>query len=54
MLAVAAYTDLRWLLVPIWAVALALALSLGAIFFILDWGPAGCWLAWRWEDCSSH
>lgn len=37
VLAVAAYTDLRWLLVPNWAVMPALALSLGAVFFLPDW-----------------
>ena len=37
VLAVAAYTDLRWLMVPNWAVMPALALSTGVIFFLPDW-----------------
>ncbi len=37
VLAVAAYTDLRWLMVPNWAVMPALALSLVAVFFLSDW-----------------
>lgn len=36
-LAVAAYTDLRWLTVPNWAVMPALAVSVVAIFFLPDW-----------------
>lgn len=37
VLAIAAYTDLRWLTVPNWAVMPALALSLGMVFFLPDW-----------------
>ena len=37
VLAVAAYTDLRWLLVPNWAVMPALGLSLVAVLFLPDW-----------------
>ena len=37
VLAVAAYTDLRWLMVPNWAVMPALALSLAAVLFLPDW-----------------
>ena len=37
ILAVAAYTDMRWLMVPNWAVMPALALSLAAVLFLPDW-----------------
>lgn len=37
VLAIAAYTDLRWLTVPNWAVMPALALSLVGVFFLPDW-----------------
>lgn len=37
VLAVAAYTDLRWLLVPNWAVMPALARSPGAVILLPDW-----------------